>query len=99
MVIGNRRGRSDRCLILRRSYYGIVYRGHIVGHVNCATFTSGRVLVCFETSGAYQNINRQERCRESRADHQGPQEDHQGQDQFDAWLIEIHDTARADLSF
>lgn len=77
MVIGNRRCRNDRCLILRQSRYGAVYREHIVGHVDCATLASDHVLVYPQTSGAHRNINHQERCREPRADYQGPREERQ----------------------
>lgn len=53
--------------------------------------------MCPQTSGAYQNIN--QRCRESRTDHQGPRKKHQGQVQVDTWLAKVHDTSRTGLPF
>lgn len=75
MVVGHRWCRSDRRRVLRRAHHGAIHRTYIVGHVDCANLASDHVLVYPQTPGAHQNPDNQERHRQPRANHQGPQEE------------------------
>lgn len=97
MVIGHWRCWGDRRCVLRRAHHGVRYRAYVASHAGRATLAGNYFLGYSQTPSAHQNSDHQERYRQSRTDHQGSQEDLQGQDQYGARLAEVYDTTRAGL--
>lgn len=97
MVVGHGRRRGDRRRVLRRPHHGAVHREHAASHAGRAAPASHHILGYPQTPGAHENPDHQERHRQPRADHQGPREELQGQNQFSARPAEVHDTTRTGL--
>lgn len=97
VVVGHGRRRGDRRRVLRRAHYAAVHRAHVASYAGRAAVASDHVLVHSPTPGAHQDPGHRERHQQPGADHQEPQEELQGQDQFSARLAEVHDTTRTGL--